>query len=220
MLIDYWPLLGLRLTTPRLELRLPNPDELAELGDLAYEGVHDPSQMPFSSGWTDQPGADRARSMIQHQWLRLGNWRPEDWSLNLAVFLEGRPVGVQALAARRFALVREVNTASWLGLSFQSQGIGTEMRAAVLHLAFTGLGAESATTGSFIDNAASLAVSRKLGYTADGIERRVVRGDVVILQRLRLSRSTWQTTVTPAIEITGLTPCLSLFGLPPEQAPG
>lgn len=220
MLIDYWPLLGLQLTTPRLELRLPGPDELAELADLAHDGVHDPSLMPFSSGWTDLPGLGRARSVVQHHWLRLGNWRPEDWSLNLAVFLGGRPVGIQALAARRFPLVREVNTASWLGLPYQSQGIGTEMRAAVLHLAFAGLDAEEATTGSFTDNAASLAVSGKLGYIPDGIERRVVRGKVVILQRLRLPRSLWRVALAKEIEITGLSPCLPLFGLlPPEDAP-
>lgn len=215
VLIDYWPLLGLRLTTPRLELRLPNPDELAELADLANEGVHDPSQMPFSSGWTDLPGIGRARSVVQHHWLRLGNWRPEDWSLNLAVFFNGHPVGVQALAARRFALVREVNTASWLGMRFQSQGIGTEMRAAVLHLAFAGLGAEEATTGSFVDNTASLAVSRKLGYAPDGIERRVVRESVVIMQRLRLSRTGWQPALAKDTKLRGLDPCLPLFGLPP-----
>lgn len=213
MLIDYWPLLGLRLTTPRLELRLPQADELAALADLARGGVHDPSQMPFSSGWTDLPETERARSVVQHHWLRLGNWRPEDWSLNLAVFLGGRPVGMQAMAAKRFALVREVNTASWLGLSYQSQGIGTEMRAAVLHLAFTELGAEEATTGAFAHNAQSLAVSRKLGYVPDGIERRVVRGEVVIMQRLRLPRSLWRPALAGDTEVTGLVPCLPLFGL-------
>ncbi|MEU9026794.1 GNAT family protein [Streptomyces sp. NPDC048383] len=218
MLIDYWPLLGLRLTTPRLELRLPQSDELAALADLARDGVHDPSQMPFSSGWTDLPETERARSVVQHHWLRLGNWTPEDWSINLAVFLGGRPVGMQALAAKRFALVREVNTASWLGLSYQSQGIGTEMRAAVLHLAFTGLGAEEATTGAFADNAQSLAVSRKLGYVPDGIERRVVRGEVVILQRLRLPRGLWRPALAKGTEITGLVPCLPLFGLAAGEA--
>ncbi|MER6447240.1 GNAT family N-acetyltransferase [Streptomyces venezuelae] len=220
MLIDYWPLLGLRLTTPRLELRLPRSDELAALADLARDGVHDPSQMPFSSGWTDLPGTERARSVVQHHWLRLGNWKPDDWSLNLAVFLGGRPVGIQAMAARRFTPAREVNTASWLGLSHQSQGIGTEMRAAVLHLAFAGLGAEEATTGAFADNAPSLAVSRKLGYVPDGIERRVVRGEVVIMQRLRLPRDLWRPALAKDTEIIGLLPCLQLFGLATDDDTG
>ncbi len=38
------------------------------------------------------------------------------------------------------------------------------MRAAVLHLAFAGLEAEYADSDAFTDNAASLGVSRKLGY--------------------------------------------------------
>lgn len=172
--------------------------------------------MPFSSGWTDRPGADRARSVVQHHWLRLGNWRPEDWSLNLAVFEGGRPVGSQALAARRFELVREVNTASWLGLPHHGQGIGTAMRAAVLHLAFAGLGAEEATSGAFVDNKASLAVSRKLGYVPDGFERRVVRGQVVIMRRLRLPRTLWRGRSAEETRITGLAPCLPLFGLPAD----
>jgi RimJ/RimL family protein N-acetyltransferase len=57
---------------------------------------------------------------------------------------------------------------AWLGQSYQRRGVGTGMRAAVLQLAFAGLGAEYAISSAFIDNAASLAVSRKLGYADDG----------------------------------------------------
>ena len=83
-------------------------------------------------------------------------------------------------------MLREVSTGSWLGQRYQGQGLGTEMRAAVLHLAFTGLGAEFATSNTFTDNAASLGVSRKLGYLPDGIQRQVIRGRPVVLQLLRL----------------------------------
>ncbi|MFF2657693.1 GNAT family N-acetyltransferase [Kitasatospora sp. NPDC058032] len=213
MLIDHWPLLGLELVTPRLRLRLPSSDELAALADLAVQGVHDPARMPFSSGWTDLPAPERARSVIQHQWRRQGEWDPSDWSLNLVVLEEGQPVGSQALAARRFPLIREVSSASWLGLQHQGRGIGTEMRAAVLHLAFDGLGAVDAVTGAFPDNDASLAVSRKLGYLADGVERRPVRGQVVVMQRLRLPRSCWNQEHAAGMRITGLAPCLPMFGL-------
>ncbi|MCW2861495.1 MAG: hypothetical protein JWP48_3203 [Actinoallomurus sp.] len=34
MLVDHFPLLGLRLTTPRLELRLPSPAQLATLAQF------------------------------------------------------------------------------------------------------------------------------------------------------------------------------------------
>ncbi|MFD8087591.1 GNAT family N-acetyltransferase [Kitasatospora sp. NPDC059722] len=161
MLIDHWPLLGLRLTTPRLELRLPSGEELSELADLAAEGVHDPGRMPFSVPWTDLPPRERARSVVQYHWLRLGNWTPDDWALNLAVFEHGRIVGLQTIAARDFATLREVDTGSWLGLRHQGRGVGTEMRAAVLHLAFAGLEAAEATSGAFADNPSSFRVFRQ-----------------------------------------------------------
>jgi len=43
-------------------------------------------------------------------------------------------------------------------------------RAAVLQLAFQGLGAQQAVSAAFEGNPASLRVSRKLGYRDDGIE--------------------------------------------------
>jgi RimJ/RimL family protein N-acetyltransferase len=213
MLNDHWPLLGLRLTTPRLELRLPSAEELAALADLAAQGVHDPERMPFLVPWTDLPPAERARSVVQHHWLRLGNWTPDDWVLNLAVFEDDQVVGLQTVAARDFATVREVRTGSWVGLRQQGRGIGTEMRAAVLHLAFAELGATGAASGAFTDNPSSLRVSGRLGYEPDGIERRAVRGRPATLRRLRLSRDRWQTCRTTPVGVVGVGPCLPLFGL-------
>ncbi len=53
---------------------------------------------------------------------------------------------------------------SWLTASAQGRGIGVEMRAAVLHLAFAGLGALEALTSAWEDNVASQRVSLRLGY--------------------------------------------------------
>ena len=111
MLVDHWPLLGPRLNTPRLELRLPSEEELAQLADLAAEGVHEPDRMPFIVPWTDLPPAERARSVVQHHWLRRGNRAPDTWALNLSVFKDGRVVGLQEITARDFAVVRQASTA-------------------------------------------------------------------------------------------------------------
>lgn len=213
MLVDHFPLLGLRLRTPRLELRLPDAEELAALADLAADGIHEADAMPFLVPWTDQPPADVARSVVQHHWLRLGTWTPENWSLNLTVFRSGEVVGVQTIGARDLAVSREVHTGSWLGRRYQGQGIGTEMRAAVLQLAFEGLGAEHAASGAFEHNLSSSGVSRKLGYEPDGIHRRVVRGTLSIERRLRLTRARWERHRTIAVTVEGLGPCLRLFGL-------
>ncbi|HZC41187.1 MAG TPA: GNAT family N-acetyltransferase [Streptosporangiaceae bacterium] len=211
----HWPLSGLRLRTPRLELRWPSLRDLDELAALAAGGVHDPAIQPFAVAWTDAPPAERARGTLQFHWAKWASWEPADWSLNLVTAVDGVIAGTQGMEARDFAVTREVTTGSWLGLGHQGRGIGTEMRAAVLHLAFEGLGAEYAVSAAHADNLASLAVSRKLGYAEDGIERYVVRGRAVRGIRQRIDRAAWQAHRSVPVEITGLEPCLPSFGLTP-----
>jgi RimJ/RimL family protein N-acetyltransferase len=213
MLVDHFPLFGLRLTTPRLELRLPSPEELADLADLAAAGIHEPDTTPFIVPWTDAPPPEVARSVLQHFWRQLGAWTPRDWSLHLTVFRDGVVVGQQGIHARDLAITREVSTGSWLGRRYQGQGIGTEMRAAVLHLAFAGLDAETAVSGALEYNQTSLSVSRKLGYEPDGIRRHVIRGRMVVEHRLRLTRAAWERHRTVPVSIQGLAPCLPLMGI-------
>jgi RimJ/RimL family protein N-acetyltransferase len=214
MLIDHFPLVGLRLTTPLLELRLPSPDELAALADLAADGIHDPAASPFLVPWTDGTSEAAARSVVLYHWRELGAWTAEAWSLNLTVFRAGVVVGVQSIGARELAVTREVRTNSWLGRRYQGQGIGTEMRAAVLHLGFAGLAAEEAVSGALAHNVASLSVSRKLGYESDGDRRHASRGRMTIEHRLRLTRAAWERHRTVPVTIEGLRPCLPLLGLP------
>jgi len=164
MLSSHWPPADLRLQTPDLELRWPSPDDLGELADLAAAGVHDPEVQPFMVPWTDDSPEERARGTLQYNWSRWGSWKPSDWVLPFAVIRDEVVVGSQALGGHDFAVLREVHTGSWLGLRYQGQGIGTQMRAAVLQLAFEGLGARWAVSAAFDDNPASLGVSRKLGY--------------------------------------------------------
>ena len=173
---EWWPLAQLRLQTPRLELRLPAEQDLDVLAALAARGVHDALVQPFTFPWTDVSPAERARGTLQYQWRQWGEWTPESWGLELAVVHDGTVVGIQSMAAENFAVLRQVSTGSWLGISHQGKGIGTEMRAAILYLAFAGLGAPDAVSAAFTDNPASLGVSRKLVYAEDGIERRVSRG--------------------------------------------
>ncbi|MEU7689275.1 GNAT family N-acetyltransferase [Microbispora hainanensis] len=207
----HWPLLALRLTTPRLELRLPGLDDLDALADRAAEGVHDSGEMPFGEPWTDAPPHERARSTVQVHFRQWGTWSPGHWACSFVTVWESQVVGVQEMRAVDFAVTREVATGSWLGRRFHGKGIGTEMRAAVLHLAFAGLGARYARSSAFADNAASLAVSRKLGYREDGIGVFNRRGEAVVQQRVRLSRDEWRTP--DGFEIHNLAPCLPLFGV-------
>lgn len=208
-----WPMIGLRLRTPWLELRWPSQDDLEALAGLAVAGIHDPGRQPFTIAWTDVPPPELARDILQYQWGRWAAWQPSDWTLELAVVADGTVVGQQGISARDFAIRREVSSGSWLGRDHQGQGIGTQMRAAILHLAFAGLGAEHAVSGAYEDNTASLGVSRKLGYRDDGIEVHAVRGRPAVLRRLRLDRAAWQAAASVPVEVAGLEPCLPHFGL-------
>lgn len=212
MLAERWPLFGLRIRVGAVEMRLPTDADLPLLAAVAAAGIQKPGARTFLTPWTDLPPAERARWVMQSQWTSRGEWTPESWYLGLGVFADGVPVGVQSLRASSFASLREVATSSWIGLDHQGAGIGTAMRHGVLHLAFEGLSASDATTGSFIDNPAPLGVSRKLGYTDDGITRDLLHGEVVVSQRLRLTRERWQATERPPVVIEGLEPCLPLFG--------
>src|SRR5690242_11507563 len=102
MITDLWPLFGLRLTTPRLELRLPDLAELAELGRLAAAGVHDPEVQPFVAEWTDAPPEQVARNTLQFQWSTWARWSPREWALQLVVLAGGEVVGTQGVDARDF----------------------------------------------------------------------------------------------------------------------
>lgn len=155
-----------------------------------------------------------AQRVLQYAWGTWSRWAPDDWSLWLAVALDGTVIGSQELSGREFAIRGEVSTGSWLGKDFHGKGFGTEMRAAVLHLAFAGLGARHAVSGAYIDNAASLGISRKLGYRGDGVEHHAVRGKDATLQRLRLSCDDWQVHRSVEVHVDGLEGCLPMFGVP------
>lgn len=212
MLIDHIPVLGLSVRTSRLELRFPSGEELAVLAELATEGIHEPDMMPFGNPWSELPGPALSRRVIQRHWKSLSELKPDSWTLNLVVFLDGSPVGVQELEADDFAVQRQIASESWLGMRYQGQGVGTEMRAAMLHLAFAGLGAEEAVSTGYMHNPASLTVSRKLGYAENGIGRGISRGKVAMEQRFRLTRELWERHRTVDATIEGLEPCLALLG--------
>jgi RimJ/RimL family protein N-acetyltransferase len=171
--------------------------------------------MPFTIPWTDTPPPRRHRESLRFWWSARANWSPESWDFTGAVFVDGAPVGVQDLMAKNFARLRTVETGSWLGRQHQGQGLGKEMRAAILHLAFEGLGAIEAISGAFHDNRASLATSKSLGYTENGDRLMLRRDRPDRILDLKLDRATWARR--DDIEIEGLEACLEMFGaMPPD----
>lgn len=130
-----------------------------------------------------------------------------------AVIVDGQAAGIQDMRAERFAVTRAVSTGSWLGRRFQGRGLGQEMRAAVLHLAFAGLGAEVAYSGAFEDNPASLGVSRALGYVENGDRVHDREGVAARQIGLKLVRARWEEHRRGDIEIDGLEGCRDWFGV-------
>jgi RimJ/RimL family protein N-acetyltransferase len=213
-----WPLFDLRLRTARLVLRSPTDDDLFALLDVARTGVHDPAEMPFAVAWTDLGPPAFEQSFLQYFWTCRAAWRPEAWQLVMAVVFDDRPIGIQELSARRFATLRSVETGSWLGRAYQRQGLGTEMRAAVLALAFDGLGATVATSAVIEGNIASRRVSETLGYEPNGETLVAPRGAPVVERRYRLPRDRWDPARYP-VRIEHLDPCRAMFGLDARPDP-
>ena len=208
----HWPLFDLRINTPRIELRYVDDELAAALAELAAKGIHDPSTMPFSVPWTDVDPPRQQRNTLQWYWRSRAELTPSNWHLPLAVIHDSMVVGTTSVMAHDFSILRAFETGSWLGLEFQGIGIGKEMRRAALHLGFAGLGAEFAHTGAFTDNAASLGVTRSLGYAPEGSRRAVRRGQAADILGFRMDRDTWQRTLAGAdITISGVDACLGLL---------
>jgi RimJ/RimL family protein N-acetyltransferase len=212
-LVRDWPLFGLRITTPRLVLSYPTDADFDTLNAVVDRGIHDPDQMPFAIPWTDDPPEIRPRNSLQFWWGLRANWKPTRWQLPFVVREGNEALGVQSLHGTDFAITHQVETGSWLGRAYQGRGIGKEMRAAVLELAFAGLGAQRVTSGAWDDNLASLAVSRALGYIENGDDIMARRGRPVRLIRLVLHRAVWEQNRRRDIHVHGLEPCLPIFGL-------
>ncbi|MDT7783790.1 MAG: hypothetical protein QOF58_2209 [Pseudonocardiales bacterium] len=208
--MDAWPLRHLVLRTPRLELRPDDDEGLFELVGVAKEGVHDPAEMPFTVPWTDSLPNDDGMSMLQFYWGQRAAVAKKDWTINFIARFEGEVVGVQAVSARDFGVLREINSGSWLGQKFQGSGLGTEMRIAVLQFAFDHLDARIARSAAWLGNHASNRVSAKLGYVHDGTIGIAPRGERLEHVRLRLDAANF---VRPEwnVSVEGLAECVQLI---------
>jgi RimJ/RimL family protein N-acetyltransferase len=179
------PLLGLRITAGPVELRAVTDDLLEPLAGLATD-IHAADFMPFSFPWTLTPAAEMPLSMAQYHWGKRASFSPARWNTDFAVFYEGELVGSQGFATEEYLVKRGGETGSWLNRRFQGRGIGTAMRQVICAFIFDHLGAEYITSGAFADNPASLAVSRKVGYTGNGTERFNRLGQAAVMHRLIL----------------------------------
>jgi RimJ/RimL family protein N-acetyltransferase len=209
---DIWPLFGLEIQTERLVLRpMTEPWGLQLAEEVPADLEMDPG-MPPLTGMSEE----RARQIItlQRYWTAYGNWSVESWRLPFAVFHGDDLIGEQTLEGTKFPLVREVDSASFLRQEARGKGFGKDMRRAVLALAFGPMGAESAISGAWHDNHASLGVSQAMGYELNGRARHAHGNRVSELVNVRLSRERWERSgLAEGVEFRGFEPCRELFGL-------
>lgn len=208
----HWPLFGIELSTGDVVL---NSMQEADIGLVAHMYPNDAEHDPGASLWSDMDlPANRRRLVVQGYWRNWGNWSPDAWCLAFRVMHRGTVVGVQSLEAEKFSVLRTVDSGSWLAFAARGCGVGTAMRTAILGLAFDHLGAEVAISAARTDNAASLAVSRRLGYSDNGISRVLSPTGPCELLHLRLDRATWAASGHGArVTVRGLEGCEPYFGL-------
>jgi RimJ/RimL family protein N-acetyltransferase len=205
-----WPFFDLRIASEEVVLRGVTDPDLEVLQSVLPDDLEmNPANERFASL---SPEEDRRRQLVGEIWKHRGSWSPDSWCLDLAVEVDGRVVGVQALEGDQFLQLRTVDSFSWLGADVRGRGLATLMRAGVLALAFEHLGAEIAVSSARTDNAPSLAVSYRLGYADNGVTRTVTPTGPFELQHVRLTREAWRAGGRTA-EVSGLAPCLPWFGI-------
>lgn len=210
----HWPLFELAAHTPRLSVRYLTDELGSELATLAAGGIHEPDTMPFLYPWTDAASPDLERNALRFYWRTRAETLPASWSLQFAVLVGDVVIGSTNLIGAGFPAARTFETGSWLGRAHQGRGFGTEMRVATLHLGFLALDALTATTAAFHDNAASLGVTRKLGYEPNGIAYFERRGERAQIQRYRMEREHFLSAVRrDDVEIEGDAGARHLLGV-------
>jgi RimJ/RimL family protein N-acetyltransferase len=107
-----------------------------------------------------------------------------------------------------------VDSSSFLTSEVRGRGLGKQMRAAVLALAFGALGARFAIASAWSDNHGSLGVSRALGDEENGVIADRRGGVAAEMAHLRLTRDRWAASGWPEqTAVCGVEECLVFFGL-------
>jgi RimJ/RimL family protein N-acetyltransferase len=213
--VKNYPLLGVRVTTPNLELRGATDELLDELAEAVRTGKTHGEPAPYDdpmSFYEADPDL-RVAKWLRAIWRRRGSVEPDLWRLYFVVMVDGRPVGEQTVTGVQLAALGTVTTFSWLSSDLRGRGLGREMREAILHLAFDGLGAKEAGSDAFVDNHGSNAVSQRLGYEPNGFDWGTRRGEAALLNRWRLTRDVWERRRRDDIQLHGIDACRTFLPL-------
>ena len=201
--------------TPMLELRAATDERLEALAPLVAAGKATAEPPPWDdpSSFYEPDPVLRVDRWMQAIWRGRGTVRDDAWRLYFVAYIGDEPIGQQDLAGRDFNDFGLVESTSWVSADRRGEGFGREMRAAILHLAFEGLGAREAHSEGAIDNAGSNTISERLGYQRNGVDWATHRGKPVLGQRWRLTREDWLPGRRNDIELTGVAECRRALGV-------
>lgn len=188
---QYWPQAGLSIGVGHMRLCWATDEILCQLAEVAAEGEQPPQEHPFHSEWSLASPEERARWVLQQQWKHRGNVAHGVLNFQLAVLYKDEPVGLQIARSQDWQTTRVAETGAWLGHKYQRQGWGTQMRALICELLFSGFDALEVHSASFVDNRGAIGVSRKLGFVPNGTVWADRAGERVEIERFRLTKEKW-----------------------------
>lgn len=214
-----WPLFDLAVETPALRLEYATDAYLEKLADFRDGRVVQQGEEPFDGDSTfyDESPSAKSKALLG-EWGARSRTSPQWWHLSFAVLIDSELVGQQNITADNFPVLRTVNSFSYLDRRRRGEGIGKEMRSAVLHLAFAGLGALRAESDAFADNHASAAVSRSLGYERNGTLFAARPSGRAVMHRYLLTRERWDEVRRHDIHISGLAECLPILAIEEQHS--
>jgi RimJ/RimL family protein N-acetyltransferase len=138
-----------KLTTPRLTLRQPGPEDV----DAIVEGLNDFEVTRFLTRVPFPYGAEDA-----HWWFGTLT-TPRPGRAHFAIDLSGQLIGVVGI---------ETELGYWLDRRHHGRGFMTEAAEALLQWHFAALPDSTVASGAHVGNAASLHVQNKLGFRDTG----------------------------------------------------
>jgi len=203
------------VSTPRLELRGATDDLLEQLVPAVRAGKANADPPPWDdphSFYESNPEL-RVQGWLRGIWRGRGTVRSDFWRLYFVVIVDDEPIGMQDLIGDQFDTFGTVESSSWVSSDARQRGIGTEMRSAILHLAFEGLGAKEAHSTAAVANGASNRISELLGYERNGSSWATHQGLPMLGQRWQLVREAWMDRRRDDITMTGIEACRATLGL-------
>ena len=163
------------ITTPRIALRLPRQDDLAE-----YVRIHELSWPHFAPWMPQQPPGETFEDMFTRQLDRAIKGAAEESEFRfVGLAPDGRIVGFFGLSQIYRGAFHNAYAGWSVNVEFVGKGYATEAVSAMLDFAFapppTGIALHRVQANIIPNNAASVQVARKCGFRLEGTAKRYLK---------------------------------------------